>query len=543
MVRDRLREAAGEVSRRLTVVKGSALGRPSGEATVVSFDLLRRWTGMRSIWRHLFRYSDVTLTTENVDLLTRPLATLLLIRLLSRGHCEVIDDHGATTEVGVRTIGRACVRFLADFLSISRVRTSSKRQLDALRDKPRSSPTAVLSAQRSRPVYVHSTPVWGLISGGSVGHIAGVLNSLDSLVGPPIFLTTSRTPTIRDGVEVHTIRPDRFADFPEIQKVALNSKFLSEAVSLVDRSEPSCVYERYSEFSYVGAMLAREWAVPFVLEYNGSEVWIARNWGRPLANERFALDVEKTSLQAADLVVVVSEVMRVELVKRGIGFGKILVNPNGVDTGRYAPDVDGSAIRARRGLEGRIVIGFIGTFGPWHGAETLAEAFGLLLANRPDFRGWVRLLMIGDGARLEATRQEIATGGVEAETVFAGRTAQEDGPAYLAACDILASPHVPNADGSRFFGSPTKLFEYMAMGRAIVASRLEQIGEVLEDDRTAVLVEPGDAAGLAKALEALVDDPERRARLGAAAREEAVANHTWLDHTRRILDRIDSIGA
>ena len=62
-----------------------------------------------------------------------------------------------------------------------------------------------------------------------------------------------------------------------------------------------------------------------------------------------------------------------------------------------------------------------------------------------------------------------------------GIVPQKDAPKYLVASDILVSPHIPNADGSRFFGSPTKLFEYMAMGKAIIASDLEQIGEILKN--------------------------------------------------------------
>jgi glycosyltransferase involved in cell wall biosynthesis len=148
----------------------------------------------------------------------------------------------------------------------------------------------------------------------------------------------------------------------------------------------------------------------------------------------------------------------------------------------------------------------------------------------------VRLLMIGDGDRLAATQELIASGGAQAETRFVGRTTQDDGIRYLAACDILASPHVPNADGSRFFGSPTKLFEYMAMGRGIVASDLEQIGEVLEHDTTAWLVKPGNPDALAEGLCDLVERPDLRARLGASARTEVVAHHTWREHTRRIID-------
>ena len=148
--------------------------------------------------------------------------------------------------------------------------------------------------------------------------------------------------------------------------------------------------------------------------------------------------------------------------------------------------------------------------------------------------------MIGDGPMLPEARRRIEAAGVSTATVFTGRTRQEDGPAHLAACDILVSPHVPNPDGSRFFGSPTKLFEYMAMGRAIVASDLEQIGEVLEHDRTAWLVPPGDVDGLVDGLRLLANDPARRQRLGAAAREVAVARHTWHEHTRRIIETLEA---
>ena len=109
-------------------------------------------------------------------------------------------------------------------------------------------------------------------------------------------------------------------------------------------------------------------------------------------------------------------------------------------------------------------------------------------------------------------------------------------PPLLDACDVLVSPHVPLEDGSPFFGSPTKLFEYMAMGKGIVASRLGQIGEVLENETNALLVEPGNVVELAGAIERLADSPELRERLGAAAREAAVERHTWKHNAQRVID-------
>ena len=138
-------------------------------------------------------------------------------------------------------------------------------------------------------------------------------------------------------------------------------------------------------------------------------------------------------------------------------------------------------------------------------------------------------------------KEIIRRDGVEDFVILAGLVPQEEAPKYLAACDVLASPHVPNPDGSRFFGSPTKLFEYMGMGKAIVASDLEQIGEVLEHRKTAWLVKPGDVQDLADGILKLAEDEDLRNELGRNAREEALRNYTWDGHVRRTLDKLEEI--
>ena len=209
-----------------------------------------------------------------------------------------------------------------------------------------------------------------------------------------------------------------------------------------------------------------------------------------------------------------------------------------MDPTRYAPDVDGSDVRRRYGLENAVVVGFIGTFGPWHGAEKLVEAAARLLTDPsldPGVRQRLRFLLIGDGVRMPEIRTLVTRLGIEDAVHLTGLVPQDEGPAHLAACDILAAPHVGNPDDTPFFGSPTKIFEYMAMGRAIVASDLGQIGEVLEDGTTALLVPPGDVVALARAIIQLAGDEPLRRRLGAAARERAVAQYTWDAHTRRTI--------
>jgi glycosyltransferase involved in cell wall biosynthesis len=113
-------------------------------------------------------------------------------------------------------------------------------------------------------------------------------------------------------------------------------------------------------------------------------------------------------------------------------------------------------------------------------------------------------------------------------------------PEYLAACDVLVSPHGKQADGGEFFGSPTKLYEYMASGRPIVASNLGQIADVLTDGESALLVPPDDPEALARAIVRLIDDACLRARLGRNARAAAEAHHTWRRNAERVLACLDA---
>src|SRR5262249_26230021 len=278
--------------------------------------------------------------------------------------------------------------------------------------------------------------------------------------------------------------------------------------------------------NYAGLRVARRAGVPFVLEYNGSEIWMSRHWHRPLKYEALAERIELLNINHADLVVVVSRAMRDELVARGAPADRILVNPNAVDPDRYRPDIDGTAVRHRNNLEGTTVIGFIATYQAWHGAETLARAFAILMRSRPELRDRVRLLMVGAGPSLATVKQIISEASLDDLVRYSGLVAQEQGPEHLAACDLLASPHVPNPDGTPFFGSPTKLCEYMARAGAIVAWDLDKIGEIRRHGEPAGLGPPDDRGALAEALGVLIDDPARGASGGGAARGEALARHT-----------------
>jgi glycosyltransferase involved in cell wall biosynthesis len=208
------------------------------------------------------------------------------------------------------------------------------------------------------------------------------------------------------------------------------------------------------------------------------------------------------------------------------------VNPNAVDPLVFGPHVDGSAVRRRLGLApSDVVIGFSGTFGLWHGIPSLAAVLPFTLEARPN----VRWLLIGNGPLRRLVEEVVEEHGLHASVLLPGLVPHGEMPGYLAACDVLVSPHGRQADGGEFFGSPTKLFEYMATGRAIVASAVGQIADVLRDGETALLVPPDEPAALGAAIVRLIDDATLRSRLGEQAREVAVARHTWRQNAERLL--------
>ncbi len=514
-------------------------GAPADDGQrVVSFEELKEWLKSGKILLHFFGYDEAILVTADLKLIAKPFVTALLLWSLARKRSVMRDDHGAVQEVRISFLVSLFQKFLKDFMEKRRFFRDLELQVKALYGEGKAGANHPLDLSLP-PVYLRTDLVFGLKSGGSVGHIAGVLNHLDQFTGKPIFLTTDTIPTVRTDLETHPILPgEQFWDFSEMPAFHYNHVFYAQALRQLGDRKISFIYQRYSLNNFSGLQLARHYRVPFVLEYNGSEIWVGRNWGSVLKYEAMSEKIEDLNLRECDMAVVVSRPLKDELVKRGVTEDKILVNPNGVDVDKYSPQVDGSKVRQKYGLEGKKVLGFIGTFGRWHGAEVLAQAFGELVKCNPEYREQARLLMVGDGITLPLVKDILGKFEVLDLCVLTGTLPQAEGPAHLAACDILAAPTVPNPDGTPFFGSPTKLFEYMAMGKGIVASDLDQIGEILKHQVTAWMVKPGDKDSLKEGLKVLIEDKALRERLGRAAREECSAKYTWKEHTRKIIEKL-----
>ena len=439
-----------------------------------------------------------------------------------------------------------------------------RRELRELSQAPRRS---VGPLQPGPVLYLKSTLGLGIRAGGSVGHTAGVINAMLER-GRPVDFVSAETPILlSEDVGLCAVpSPTRYGLPPEVNLYGFQHRFADRAQGLCGERDYAFVYQRLTLGSYAGVAVSRAAGLPLVLEYNGPEAWAARNWGTALRYGALAERAEEVSLAHAHLVVVVSEVLRGQLLERGVDAERIVCHPNGIDPEIFDParydEEERCALRERHGIpRDSLVLTFLGTFGDWHGAEVLASAIRKLAEEDADWlrRHRVHFLMVGDGLKMPEVREALAPEVCRPFYTLTGLVRQQDAPLYLAASDVFLSPHVPNPDGTPFFGSPTKLFEYMAMGRGIVASELAQIGDVLagsprvaqgglerlaslpDSEQCGVLTAPGDRDELVHAIRFMVEHPTWCEAAGSHARDRVLARWTWRRHVSQVLDALDHV--
>jgi glycosyltransferase involved in cell wall biosynthesis len=287
------------------------------------------------------------------------------------------------------------------------------------------------------------------------------------------------------------------------------------------------VWQRHELFHDAGLQLAQRLGVPAVLFAPAAKVWEAEQWGttRPGWGGLLERHAERPSLLGADLVACGSQPVVDQALRMGVPADRLLLTPSGVDLDLFGDPPDPAPLRRRLDVDGRFVVGWVGSFRRFHAVEQAVEA----AAAVPD----AALLLVGDGperARIERLAHEL---GVHA--VFTGTVPHDELPVYLAAMDAAV---VLAQRGEPFHYSPLKLAEYLAAGLPVVAPATGQLLERLTDGVDAIVVPPHDVDALGVALRRLRDDPEERIRLGKAARAAAEADWSWDHQVRRVLGAV-----
>lgn len=462
-------------------------------------------------------------------------------------------------KIKLLNIANACLRLFNTTLLINLFYQLSRHRLKQLQGKV--SRRYEISSSNKRVLYLNTNLWFGVKAGGSVGHIAGVANAFVKKGLNVDYAAVEKSAILSPAINYICLPDLEGFGIPAI----LNYHYFNKKVHkylIAQNKRWDFIYQRMSIANFSGVTLARQLNIPLILEYNGSEVWVAKNWaGR--REHASAIKAEEICLSHADVIVTISEVLKEELITRGVKPERVVCYPNCIDPTIFNPTLfskdDCLDLRKKYHIAAdEILITFIGTFGQWHGVNILAQVIKLFIDENPTWlqSHKVKFLLVGDGIKMSEVKQILGSAIDSKHVILTGLIPQQEAPGYLAASDILLSPHVANADGSRFFGSPTKLFEYMAMGKAIIASDLDQIGEVIQpklsaaqlptyrptaaNEEMGILCEPGNVQSLQKAIQFLVENAQWREILGTNAREEALAKYTWEKHVDAFLCKFSS---
>ena len=510
-----------------------------------------RADGIRDLLQRQFtsRYRRVIVASETAD----AESFVPLIALVALGfrwpRVDLVDPHMKMRRLRAREILLAAAKIASASGDVAFAKYSAGQARNMLR-RAAMTPDPELGGTWSgqRILYIKNMMWFGVQAGGSVGHVAGVVNALHQVGASVSLLAAGISPMVEPAIQQLGTRPLATFGLPRHGNIfRMQRNAIRAALAEARRMRATMVYQRLTLGDFTGAIVASKLGIPLVVEYNGSELWCIRNWGSGVSYQSEFQAAEKLMLARANYLFTISEVLRDELLNRGVPAKRVGWYPNGFDPAVFDPalfsDKDRLSLRSQLGISPpERLITFVGTFGDWHGADVLARA--AVLAESQG--GWldrerVRFLFVGDGKNRGRCEEILAGTAARKRCTFTGLIPQHATPSYLAASDILASPHVPNPDGSNFFGSPTKLFEYMAMGKPIVASALGQIADVLEHGRTALLVTPGDVAELTQGLRRAVSDSSLAAGLGDNARQQALAKYSWSRHVEVMREGIEGI--
>jgi len=363
---------------------------------------------------------------------------------------------------------------------------------------------------------------------GQYVHIEEMINALRSLgheviiVAPPSAETESFGSDAGAVAVLKRYMPKWCYEIIELAYSAVAYRRLAAAVR---EHQPEVLYERYNLFLPAGIWLARKYKLPMLLEIN-APILEERTKYDGLTLTRLARWSQAYAWKKADMVLPVTQVLGDMVQAYGVPAERIVVIPNGINGDRFDGNTDVEAAKRALGLEGQLVLGFTGFVRDWHGLDKVID----LIANDPP-DALRTLLVVGDGPARAGLEQQAAKLGIAARVHFTGIVERDDVAKYVSAFDIALQPAVVD------YASPLKLFEYLALGKAIVAPGQPNIREILTHEKNALLFDPAHPEQLAVSIHRLCVDPALRLHVAAGARNAIVEQQlTWKANAQRVVD-------
>jgi len=302
-------------------------------------------------------------------------------------------------------------------------------------------------------------------------------------------------------------------------------------IRAIRKHRPDCIYERYNLFLPSGIWAKKIFDLPFLLEVN-APLFSERNKYDSIALKRLARSLEVYTWREADIVLPVTEVLSQIVQEAGVPDSRIRVIPNGINSDRFRSIPTREEAKSALGLSGKFVLGFAGFVRGWHDLDRVLDY--LAEADGED----QHLLLVGDGPASESLRRKARELGVAEKFTITGIIDRDEVVNYLAAFDIALQPNVVS------YASPLKLFEYLALGHAIVAPATPNILEILTNRENALLFDVDSDDQFFECIRLVRADPELAREISdAACATIERLGLTWLENADRVVQLFEDLSA
>ncbi len=312
----------------------------------------------------------------------------------------------------------------------------------------------------------------------------------------------------------------------EMFELAFNLIAIVRLRKAVKEHEISLIYERYSLFMFASVWWAKRHNIPIVLEVNDScQVHRVRH----LTFTWLAAKIEGWIFRNATGLVFISSQFKQVAEHAYINIVPSVVSPNAADLDKFIIDKDaGTTLRKELGIDDKLVLGYVGAFVHWHGIDWFVELISERLKESPN----LVLLLVGDGVAFEPIKAVITEAGVNSQVIMPGKVEHSKVATYLSAMDFGILPD------SNDYGSPMKLFEFMAMGKGMVAPDFSPIAEVVTDNETSWLFPAGDRQACIEKVLEIANDKSAHVNIGANARAYIERERQWKHNAEQLLSLI-----
>lgn len=311
-------------------------------------------------------------------------------------------------------------------------------------------------------------------------------------------------------------------------RVTFSHQYGARLAEAVREHKPDVILQTHIAFSVAGKIASEQSGVPLVLDDVAPSWEEQQQYG--VGSQKLAKYTHSEITGHARLCVAVSGAMRRFLIEDGIPDEKLIAVPNGIDATIFHPNINADDVRARYNISpDAVLIVFVGSFQPYHRVDLLLEAFSRVQSATP-----AHLLLVGAGREEPAAREHAAKLNLMARTTFSGHVDYRAVPQHIAAADVAIMP------ATNTYGNPMKVYEYMALGKAVLAPNQETITEIGTHGKDLLTFPPEDIPTMAATLAQVIDDAALRQRLGTQAAQTIAQAHTWEQRAQTLLSAIEA---